>query len=186
MYEIVPRYHLVMFRNGGYILIGKTLTGYSVSAKLGISLIFTDPYIKLRILLYSSFTPFLVVFTHAVAANNENDVELLTQVLSTLEAPRKNTEVLNRLYQVCKVFLEFAKAFVTSRQASFGIYNVQEDSFTFSMLDGDGANVSYQVPNYGVRDRSDNDLESMTGFLGAYLGENSSMNSLWNMDFSRF
>ena len=126
------------------------------------------------------------MFTHAVASNNENDVELLTQVLSTLEAPRKNTEVLNRLYQVCKVFLEFAKALVTSPQASFGVYNVQEDSFTFSMLDADSSNGYYQVPDYGGRDGPDNDVESMTEFLGAYLGENSSMNSLWNMDFSKF
>jgi hypothetical protein len=125
------------------------------------------------------------VFTHAVASNNGNDVELLTQVLTTLEAPKKNTEVLNRLYQVCKVFLEFAKAFVTSPQASFGVYNVQEDSFTFSILDADSSNGYYQVPDYGGRDGSDNDLESMTGFLGAYLGENSSINSLWNMDFSK-
>ena len=130
------------------------------------------------------------MFTHAVASHNQEDVELLAQVVSTLEAPRKNTEALNRVYQICKVFLGFARAFVPSQQAPFGFYNVHDDSFTFSMLDSDCSTNGYNsVPDYFGRDRSEaknGELESMSGFLGAYLGENSSMNSLWNMDFSNF
>jgi hypothetical protein len=142
-----------------------------------------------RILLYSSFTPFLVVFTHAMASHSQNDINLLVQVLSTLEAPRKNSEALNRLYQVCKVFVDFAKAFIPSQQPPFGFYNVQEDSFTFS-LNGEG-NIYECNPafNYSEENGSEakvDEIESMSAFLGAFLGENSAVTSLWNMDFSNF
>lgn len=144
----------------------------------------------IRILLYSSFTPFLVVFTHSLASHCQEDVELLTQVLGTLEAPRKNTEALNRLYQVCKVFVEFAKAFFPLEQAPFGFYNVQEDSFTFSMVDSDSDAHGYNlVGNYLEKEGYEaqkEELEYMSAFLGTCLGENSAMSSLWNMDFSNF
>lgn len=138
-----------------------------------------------RILLYSSFTPFLVVFTHAIASQSKDDVELLFQVLNTLEAPRKNTEALNRLYQVCKVFVDFAKAFIQSQQPLFGFYNAQEDSFTFSINDESTTYEWSSAFNYLERGGSgtkNDELESMSAFLGTCLGENSALSSLWNMD----
>jgi hypothetical protein len=38
-----------------------------------------------RILLFSSFAPFLVVFTHSIASHSQEDVALLSQFLKTLE-----------------------------------------------------------------------------------------------------
>ena len=141
-----------------------------------------------RILLYSSFTPFLVVFTHSIASHSNEDLELLTQVLHTLEAPRGHSEAVNRLYQVCRVFLEFAKAFVPLQQPSFGIYNQEEDSFTFPPNLSDGStqidNLTSYDPLIDGGEMKYDDLESMSAYLGSCLGENTAMSGLWNMDFS--
>jgi hypothetical protein len=106
--------------------------------------------------------------------------------LRTLEAPRGHSEAVNRLYQVCGIFLEFAKAFVSSQQPSFGFYNQEEDSFTFPLNGADPESYNsaslYSI-NDGTELRSD-DLESMSAFLRNCLGENTTMGGLWNMDFS--
>lgn len=142
-----------------------------------------------RILLFSSFTPFLVVFTHAIASHSLEDVELLRQVLFTLEAGRNISAATSKLYEVCKVFLRFATAFVSSRQNCFGSYNQDEDSFTFPLMGGETTGQFY---NAASDFRTENVLESMNGnlvpmsaFLGSYLGENQALNGLWNLDFAQ-
>ncbi|TVY31773.1 putative transcriptional regulatory protein [Lachnellula subtilissima] len=138
------------------------------------------------ILLFSSFAPFLVVFTHSIASHSQADVDLLRQVLRTLEAGRSISAATNRLYEMCKVFLRFATAFVQSRQDCFGSYNQEEDSFTFPM-EANTNNV-YNMASEFSRSGSasfenmQENLVPMSAFLGTYLGEN--MNGLWNMDFS--
>lgn len=143
-----------------------------------------------RILLYSSFTPFLVVFTHALASHSGEDIELLRNVLDTLEAPRQTTEALNRLYQVCRVFLDFAEAFIPLQKPSFGFYNQADDSFTFpesgQTLSNSVSNRLFDMSmsNNTAAFEVGDDLDSMSTFLGNCLGENSAMTGLWNMDFS--
>ncbi|KAF2014683.1 hypothetical protein BU24DRAFT_463450 [Aaosphaeria arxii CBS 175.79] len=140
------------------------------------------------ILLYSSFTPFLVVFTHAIASHSSEDVELLDQVLQTLEAPRGYSEAVNRLYQVCRVFLEFVKAFVPSHHPFFGSYNLEEDSFTFPSNGGESLSLAQNIgtcdPMSENQEVRNDDLESMAVFLENCLGENSGMTGLWSQDFS--
>jgi hypothetical protein len=54
---------------------------------------------------------------------------------------------------------------------SFGFYDREEDSFTFSGADEMGMGMG-------------DDLENMSLFLGSCLGDGQAMNGLWNMDFS--
>jgi len=142
-----------------------------------------------RILLFSSFTPFLVVFTHAIASHSMEDVELLDQVLQTLEAGRSISTATNKLYEVCKVFLRFATAFVRSRQNCFGLYNQEEDSFTFPIMGSETSSHFYSVASeFGtenVLESMNGDLVPMSAFLGNYLGENQALNGLWNLDFAQ-
>lgn len=136
-----------------------------------------------RILLYSSFTPFLVVFTHALASHSNEDILLLSTVLDTLEAPRQTTEALNRLYQICRAFLDFARSLIPSNAPSFGHYNQAEDSFTFPD-DGTGntTDMMFSASNLQNFAQGD-DLGTMSLFLGSCLGENSALTGLWNVDF---
>jgi hypothetical protein len=141
-----------------------------------------------RILLYSSFTPFFVVFTHSIASHSQEDVGLLAEVLNTLEAIRSTSEILNQLCQMCRVFLGFAKAFVQSQQPSFGFYNEMDNSFTFPDIGGVSATYDHNAaPNLMREDGAEGtngDLDSMSAFLGACLGDNSAMGGLWDLDFS--
>jgi hypothetical protein len=142
--------------------------------------------INSRILLFSSFAPFLVVFTHSIASHSQEDVSLLCQVLKTLEAGRDISAATNRLYEDCKAFLRFATAFVGSTQSSFGSYNQDEDSVTFPLIGvGDYSTAMPEFdPAGGFEDMQD-ELQPMSAFLGSYLGENTAMNGHWNMDFSQ-
>jgi hypothetical protein len=74
--------------------------------------------------------------------HSQDDVELLSQVLRTLEEGRSISAATNRLYEVCKVFLRFATAFIWSRQNCFGSYNQEDDSFTFLIM-GIGSATHY-------------------------------------------
>jgi hypothetical protein len=134
-----------------------------------------------RILLFSSFAPFLVVFAHSIASHSQEDVQLLSQVLQTLEAGRGISAATNRLYEDCKAFLRFATAFVRSTQNTFGLYNQEEDSVTFPLVNTSEYNTT--IPDFiegdGFESMQD-DLLPMSAFLGSYLGENQAMTGLWN------
>jgi len=136
-----------------------------------------------RVLLFSSFTPFLVVFTHSIASHSQGDVELLSQVLQTLEAGRNISAATNQLYEDCKAFLRFATAFVRSTQNSFGSYNQEDDSVTFPLM-GTDCNIPEFDAAGGFESMQD-DLLPMSAFLGTYLGENQAMSGFWNIDFSQ-
>jgi hypothetical protein len=129
------------------------------------------------------------VFTHSIASHSLEDVELLRQVLRTLEAGRNISVATNRLYEVCKVFLRFATAFVRSRQDCFGSYNQEDDSFTFPVMEGGAAGQFYDVASGfesgDILESMNGNLVPMSAFLGSYLGENQSLNRLWNLDFAQ-
>ena len=86
---------------------------------------------------------------------------------------------------MCRVFLGFAKAFVRSQQQSFGFFNEVDNSFTFPTL-----NSAYDYcvgPDMTTADRAEcrnDDLDSMSAFLGQALGDSSAMGGLWELDFS--
>ncbi|CZT04726.1 uncharacterized protein RAG0_11086 [Rhynchosporium agropyri] len=135
---------------------------------------------------YASFAPFLVVFTHAIAAHSTSDVFLLSQTLKTLESMRSRSETHTTLCQKCRVFLRFAKAFVSSQQPPSGFQNEDDGSLIFSTA-GDLGEFTYDgsvdfPASYGVG-AGNGDLESMPAFLGSYFGENSMMGGIWNAGY---
>ena len=138
-----------------------------------------------RVLLFSSFTPFLVVFTHSIASHSQGDVELLSQVLQTLEAGRNISAATNQLYEDCKAFLRFATAFVRSTQNSFGSYNQEDDSVTVPLMGISDCNIVPEFDAAGGFESMQDDLLPMSAFLGTYLGENQAMSGFWNIDFSQ-
>lgn len=85
-----------------------------------------------RVLLSSSFIPFIVTFLHTIAAKDMANVTLLEQVVSTLENFRNASQGSERLYQICSTFTQVAKKLVQSHPLSIGIYNQQQDSLTIS------------------------------------------------------
>lgn len=143
----------------------------------------------LRVLLFSAFTPFLVVFTHSIASHSHQDVELLNQVVQALEAGKSISAATNKLYEICKAFLRFAIAFVGSKQNCFGSYDQEDDSFTFPVIPTNS--VGPQADSVNTFDLLDpfggmnGDLVPMSAFLGSCLGDTQAMSGFWNMDFSQ-
>ncbi|PYI01184.1 hypothetical protein BO78DRAFT_354092 [Aspergillus sclerotiicarbonarius CBS 121057] len=88
------------------------------------------------ILLFSSFTPFVVIFLHAISAKDTESVTLLAKVLATFENFRKASQGSERLYQICATFTQIAKL-VQSQRLSIGTYNQQDDSLILSEISGD-------------------------------------------------
>ncbi|KAJ6263667.1 ABC multidrug transporter MDR5 [Drechslerella dactyloides] len=68
------------------------------------------------ILLYTSFTPLIVVFLHAIASNSLSDVKLLHDFLDSIEPISDVSKDCRRLTEVTKVFCRVAKALVEGQQ----------------------------------------------------------------------
>ncbi|GMF77603.1 unnamed protein product [Aspergillus oryzae] len=85
-----------------------------------------------RVLLFSSFTPFIVIFLHAIAATSSDDIQLLNEVVESLQHIRYVSPSSERLYQICSTFLQIARELVKTRQSCVGAYNQLEDSLQFA------------------------------------------------------
>ncbi|KAF5865898.1 hypothetical protein ETB97_001966 [Aspergillus alliaceus] len=84
------------------------------------------------VLLFSSFTPFIVIFLHAIAATSSEDIQLLEEVVGSLEHIRRVSPSSERLYQICSTFLQIARVLVETRHSCVGTYNQLEDSLQFA------------------------------------------------------
>ncbi|KAB8241117.1 hypothetical protein BDV35DRAFT_385211 [Aspergillus flavus] len=84
------------------------------------------------VLLFSSFTPFIVIFLHAIAATSSDDIQLLNEVVESLQHIRYVSPSSERLYQICSTFLQIARELVKTRQSCVGAYNQLEDSLQFA------------------------------------------------------
>ncbi|KAF5583187.1 transcriptional regulatory [Fusarium pseudoanthophilum] len=76
----------------------------------------------------SSFTPFVVIFLHSIAASSLEDVELLEQVVTTFRSARDINIGAEKLYQICSTFARLARRMVESRNTSVGMYDQNNDT----------------------------------------------------------
>ncbi|KAF2966602.1 hypothetical protein GQX73_g6990 [Xylaria multiplex] len=81
-----------------------------------------------RVLHTSSFTPFIVIFLHAIAATSIEDLDLLDEVVQTLRSTRQAGRPFERLYELCATFARLARRLVEGAQPCVGAYNQGTDS----------------------------------------------------------
>ncbi|KAF4973561.1 hypothetical protein FSARC_170 [Fusarium sarcochroum] len=67
------------------------------------------------ILLYSSFTPYIITFLHCIATLSPSDLQLLKNVHETLKEARSTSEAIKRYYEICQTLYRIAEAFVEHR-----------------------------------------------------------------------
>lgn len=85
-----------------------------------------------RVLHYSSFTAFIVVFLHAISAASSADVQLLEDVVATLDGVRDSSKYSERLYKICAILAGLAKQLSGSQNAFVGAYQPQKDALCFT------------------------------------------------------
>ncbi|KAF5674977.1 transcriptional regulatory [Fusarium heterosporum] len=85
----------------------------------------------------SSFTPFVVIFLHSIAAASLEDVNLLEQVVNTFRSAREIHAGAEKLYEICNTFARLARRMVESRNTSVGMYDQNTDSLqVFGVSEG--------------------------------------------------
>lgn len=84
-----------------------------------------------RVLLFTSFTPFVVVFAHAVATNDQEDLDLLQNTVNALERVKDINRWSHRLYSVCKAFLDVSVSMSNAHQVSLGLTQQEDGSLLF-------------------------------------------------------
>ncbi|KAK6346168.1 hypothetical protein TWF730_010499 [Orbilia blumenaviensis] len=154
-----------------------------------------DSYVS-WILLYTSFTPLIVVFLHSVASNDPSDVKLLHDFLESIEPIAHVSKDSTRLFEVTKVFCRVAKALVDSRHHNhLGRYSHQsntlllpQDHNIVNITEGRGAE---QLPDIFMQDFegeaggwSEGDMEAMSTFFGNWMGSSGPIVDMLNLDFS--
>ncbi|KAF4438416.1 hypothetical protein F53441_12804 [Fusarium austroafricanum] len=87
----------------------------------------------------ASFTPFVVIFLHSIAASSREDVDILEQVVNTFRSAREINAGAEKLYQICSTFARLARRMVESQNTSVGMYDQNTDSLQV-------AGVSENVP----------------------------------------
>ncbi|CEL00863.1 hypothetical protein ASPCAL00456 [Aspergillus calidoustus] len=67
-------------------------------------------------LLYSSFTPFFVVFISVMTSLNQGDLGLLKSLIDALQSLANVSEGTTRLHSICHAFYQVAEVFLQSKQ----------------------------------------------------------------------
>ncbi|KAK6352925.1 hypothetical protein TWF696_004920 [Orbilia brochopaga] len=166
------------------------------------------------ILLYTSFTPLIVVFLHAIASNSASDVKLLHDFLDSIEPISGVSKDCRRLCEVTKVFCRVAKALVEGQQQhlhaplALGTYSHTSNTLLLPQSQdmaglgggvegrydggggGGGAGVGGQLPDIfmqdidGVSGWSEESVEAMSTFFGNWMGSSGPIVDMLNLDFS--
>ncbi|KAH8721715.1 fungal-specific transcription factor domain-containing protein [Ilyonectria robusta] len=72
-------------------------------------------YYGIWIFLHSSFTPFIVAFLHCIKNEDTGDLELLKNVLDTIEQISSIREPLQRQFGLCRALYRIAESFINDR-----------------------------------------------------------------------
>ncbi|KAI0096920.1 hypothetical protein GGR51DRAFT_566904 [Nemania sp. FL0031] len=97
-------------------------SGYSSSNML------SDADFANWVLYTSSFTPFIVIFLHAIATTSFEDLDLLDQVVEMLRNTRQAGKSFERLHELCATFARLARRLVEGAQPCVGAYKQGSDS----------------------------------------------------------
>lgn len=139
-----------------------------------------------RILLYPSFTPFVIVFTHAVATMSAQDLALLQETVSTLDQAKHISEGAQRLYDVCKAFSDAAEVLINSRQTVTGMQQHDDGSLVFPAVTDPQVPLATQDLAWPVWPDAAQHIDAsnmdMSMFLGNWLGANRPVMDMLNLD----
>ncbi|QMW30354.1 hypothetical protein G4B84_005689 [Aspergillus flavus NRRL3357] len=136
------------------------------------------------ILLYPSFAPFVIVFTHAITTASNADLSLLQETVKSLDLIKGLSRGSRHLYTICEAFARAAQVLVESQQTLMGLEQHQDGSLVIpSTIDGP-ANIS--LPNVPwPEDTFDSTMsqEDISMFLNDFIGANRSVMDILNSNY---
>ncbi|KAL4935121.1 hypothetical protein BDV06DRAFT_217654 [Aspergillus oleicola] len=100
------------------------------------------------ILLYPSFTPFIIVFTHAITTTSPSDLHLLLETVNSLELIKGVSRGSAHLHSICASFARTAQVLVENRQTLTGL--AQNDDGSLFMSGKLGSNSGGGEENMGI------------------------------------
>ncbi|OAX81844.1 hypothetical protein ACJ72_03809 [Emergomyces africanus] len=137
------------------------------------------------ILLYPSFTPFVIVFTHAIATGDTEELALLRETVGSLELVKNLSRGSQHLYEICKAFLTIAHALIDSQQTLSGLERHDDGSLVLPfMTDGQTQITFPDIP--WPEDMHDFNIDSadISGFLNDFLGTNRPGTDMLSLNFT--
>ncbi|KAI5245615.1 hypothetical protein E4T42_06696 [Aureobasidium subglaciale] len=129
------------------------------------------------ILLYPSFTPFTVVFIHAIATTDTEELQLLQETVRSLEHVSVLSPAARRLHDVCAAFGKVAAAFITSQRTLSG-WHCRNDG-TLSLP---SAETNYQPDMAASITDQGQDQDALSAFLCSLAGQNRPLTDFLHMD----
>ena len=138
-----------------------------------------------RALHNSSFTPFVVIFLHSIAASSLEDVSLLEEVVDTFRHAREIHAGAEKLYQICATFARLARRMVESQNTSVGMYDQKTDSLQVA---GVSENLPLSWPGFGQQVEADANMsvflnDDMTSILADWINGQPPAAEMFAMDF---
>lgn len=133
--------------------------------------------IRYRVLLFTSFSPYVVVFIHTVATNDQGDLALLRRTVQSLEAIKNINGGSHRLYSVCNAFLDAAVALDKAHRVVSGLQERDDGSLTIPPP-GTASDLAWsdEFFNFSVAD------DEMTDFIENLLSETRPLTEMLHYD----
>ena len=69
-----------------------------------------------------------MLFLHAIATSSVSDLDLLDEVVQTLQSTQQAGELFQRLYELCATFARMARRLVEAAQSWIGAYDQGTDT----------------------------------------------------------
>ncbi|KAK6337457.1 hypothetical protein TWF730_002856 [Orbilia blumenaviensis] len=66
-------------------------------------------------ILYSPFTPFIVLFCHVIETSNVDDLQLLNQFAESLQPALSTSQAVEKLYRLCKLLHQIAALYIEAK-----------------------------------------------------------------------
>ncbi|KAF4214232.1 hypothetical protein CNMCM8980_006917 [Aspergillus fumigatiaffinis] len=133
------------------------------------------------ILLYPSFTPFVIVFIHAITTASTFDLALLQDTVQSLELFKGLSRGSDRLYTICAAFSRTAQILVDSEETLEGLTQHRDGSLVMPALDSNIALPNVEWPE-NVFDSHMNSTD-ISMFLNDFIGTHRSVMDILNSDY---
>ncbi|KAF7595392.1 hypothetical protein BBP40_006386 [Aspergillus hancockii] len=136
------------------------------------------------ILLYPSFAPFVIVFTHAITTANNADLTLLQETVKSLDLIKGLSHGSRHLYTICEAFARAAQVLVESQQTLMGLEQHQDGSLVIPTTINGPANISLPDVSW-PEDTFDSTMSQadISMFLNDFIGANRSVMDILNSNY---